>query len=386
MAKKNIYKKSILKELLTHDALTCADLSANTGRSVTLTSKMVEELIAENIIEEKGFAPSSGGRRPLIYSLKDDALYVVAVAMDQFITKVAILDPKLRPVGKNVAIELPLENNGDALEKLTEVISEAINASGLDKEKFIGVGIGMPGFISADKGHNYTFLGANIVSYIQNRIEIPVFIENDSSTIALAEYKFGVAKGESNAMIINVSWGVGLGMILNGSLFRGNDGFAGEFSHLPLFQNGKLCSCKKIGCLETETSLNYMLETAREKISEGKASALKSLLEDAHDHESYFQAFMHAAKLGDSLTIEIISDAGYNIGRGIATLMHLLNPGKIIISGRCAVAGKIWLAPIQRAINEFCIPMLTSNTVIEISSLNQNAEVLGAATLAIQKF
>src|SRR5699024_2736024 len=99
--------------------------------------------------------------------------------------------------------------------------------------------------------------------YIKEKTGYPTFIENDSSTIALAEIKYGRAVNEKNAMILNLSWGIGLGMILEGKLFRGNDGFAGEFSHIPLFKNGKLCSCGKTGCLETETSLSYMIRKAK---------------------------------------------------------------------------------------------------------------------------
>ncbi|ANI90147.1 sugar kinase [Arachidicoccus ginsenosidimutans] len=385
MSPKNIsYRKSILKELLSHQTLACADISASIGKSVVLTTRVLNEMITHGIVEEKGLAPSSGGRRPATYSIKPDAVYLVSVAMDQFVTRIALLDAGLNPVIPETKIELPLANNEHALETLTNTISSVIKKSGIAPNKILGIGIAMPGFIDAKKGANYTFLGHNTAAFIKTQTGLPVFIENDSSAIALAEYKFGIAKGEKNAMIINISWGVGLGMIIDNKLFRGDNGFAGEFSHIPLFINGKLCSCGKTGCLETETSLGFMLEQAIEKINHGRASVLKKMLTDAKDHEQKYQDFIKAANIGDSLVVEIISDAGYNIGRGIAILIHLLNPGKIVISGRCAAAGKIWLAPIQRAINEFCIPHLVSNTKVEVSTLNHKAEIIGAAALLIE--
>lgn len=385
MNKKSLsYKKNILKELLIGKTLSCAEISDRTGKSAALVTKMLNEMIADGFVEEKGFAPSSGGRRPLTYSLRAQSLYFIGVAMDQFVTRIAVVDPYLNFEGPVEEIELALADNENALQVLGDAILKTINNSGIDKDKFIGVGIGMPGFIDPHHGANYTFMGRNVAAYIKTKTNLPVFIENDSSTIALAENTFGQAQEETNAMIINVSWGVGLGMIINGKLFRGNDGFAGEFSHIPLFVNGKLCSCGKTGCLETETSLSFMLSQAEESIKNGKASVLKELLSKAKSHEEKYQALMKAAQIGDSLTVEIISDAGYNIGRGIAILIHLLNPGKIVISGRCSAAGKIWLAPIHRAINEFCIPRLVSNTSVEVSKLSHAAEIIGAALLVIE--
>lgn len=385
MHKKSLsYKKSIVKELLIGRTLSCAEISDRTGKSTALVTKMLNAMIADGFVEEKGFAPSSGGRRPLTYSLRPESFYLIGVAMDQFVTRIAIADTHLNFAAPVKEVELTLADNENALPELGDAILKTINNSGIDQDKFIGIGIGMPGFIDPNNGANYTFMGRNVAAYIKTKTNLPVFIENDSSTIALAENTFGQAKEETNAMIINVGWGVGLGMIINGKLFRGNEGFAGEFSHIPLFVNGKLCSCGKTGCLETETSLNFMLAQAGESIKKGKASILKELLPKAKSHEEKYQAFMKAAQIGDSLTVEIISDAGYNIGRGIAILIHLLNPGKIVISGRCSAAGKIWLAPVHRAINEFCIPRLVSNTKVEVSKLSHTAEMIGAALLVIE--
>ncbi|MGF7230886.1 ROK family protein [Arachidicoccus sp.] len=377
--KNTSYKKSILGELFLTNSSSCAELSERMGKSLSLATKMVNELVEEDLVIEKGLAPSSGGRRPLTYSLRPDSFYIVAVAMDQFVSRIAILDAHKNFVTPTKEIELALAKNDQALEKLTEHILSVIETTKIDRDKVIGIGIGMPGFIDPHKGANYTFLGADICNYIQSKTNLPVFIENDSSAIALAEYKFGAARGESNAMVVNIGWGVGLGMIIDNKLFRGEDGFAGEFSHIPLFQNGKLCSCGKIGCLETESSLNYMLDRAATEIENGKASFLKSAVLSSDKHETKFQQFIQAAIIGDSVTVGIISDVGYNIGRGIAILIHLLNPSKIVLSGRGSAAGKIWLAPIQHA-----IPRLVSNTKIVVSTLNHDAEIIGAASLVIE--
>jgi predicted NBD/HSP70 family sugar kinase len=270
---------------------------------------------------------------------------------------------------------------------LVNSIEEIIELSGIPKQKIVGIGIGMPGFVNVKKGINYTYMhlphDKSITKYITDKIGVTTFIDNDSSLVALAELRFGFGKEEKNAMVINISWGVGLGLIINGELFRGNDGFAGEFSHIPLFLNGKLCSCGKTGCLETETSILLIVERAREGINSGRLTKLKALPDDL---EMAADSIIKAVKEGDQFAIELFSKAGYDIGRGVAVLIHLLNPKMIILSGRGSSAGQIWKAPIQQALNEHCIHRLFQSTSIEISTLGTQAELIGAAALVMENY
>ncbi|MBX2925571.1 MAG: ROK family transcriptional regulator [Chitinophagaceae bacterium] len=385
-----LYKKKIIKQLYFSGLLSCAELSNKIDKSLSLTTKMLNELIREGTVVETGYAPSSGGRRPLMYSLKPDILYTVAVAMDQFFTRISIMDMQNRHVKEVEKFELKLADNPQAATVLAEKIQQVIENSGIPKNKIVGIGIGMPGFVDPNKGANYTFLPTkeeSLTELIHHKTGIPANIENDSSIVALAELRFGAARNRKNAMVINIGWGVGLGMILNGELFRGDNGFAGEFSHIPLFNNGKLCSCGKSGCLETETSLFVIVEKAKEGLSKGRVSVLKQLLSGREeDLEKDAETIITSAGKGDRFAIELLSEAGYNIGRGIAILIHLLNPGIVVLSGRGASAGKIWQAPIQQALNEHCIPQLAVNTDIIMSTTGYEAELTGSAALVMDKY
>jgi predicted NBD/HSP70 family sugar kinase len=221
------------------------------------------------------------------------------------------------------------------------------------------------------------------VSYIEKEIELPTYIDNDSSLIALAEFRLGAARNKKNAAVINFGWGVGLGMIVDKALFRGYNGFAGEFSHIPLFDNNKLCECGKSGCLETEASMTVVVEKVREEIKNGRASHIKSVPEN---FEEAFATIINAATRGDQLTVEILSETAFNIGRGIAILIHILNPELVVISGRGAAAGNMLLAPMQQAVNRFCIPRLASYTEITVSDLSDKAELIGAAALVLENY
>ncbi len=382
-----LYRRKIIKLLYFDKKLSCNNLSEKIDKSLPLVTKIINDLVKEGIVVENGYAASTGGRRPITYSLQADKAYILSVAMDQFVTRMVIMDMHNNYVTDVESIELRLSNNAHALSFLANSIDEFLANSGIDKTKIIGIGIGMPGFVDSQKGTNHTFLhengAVNISQYIKDKTGLPVYIDNDSSLIALAELRFGSARHKKNAMVINAGWGVGLGLILNGELFRGTNGFAGEFSHIPLFDNNKLCTCGKSGCLETEASLLVVIEKIQQALQSGKPSFIKSL--PGENFEQAWQMIVEAAIKGDKLSVELLSEAGYNIGRGVAILIHLLNPEIIIISGRGSLVGKMWLAPIQQALNEYCIPQLGAYTELQLSDLGYHAELIGAAALVMEQ-
>lgn len=388
MPKNRIYKGQIIRQLFFSGNLSCLDLSNKIDKSLPFVNRLLSELIEEGLVMETGYAPSSGGRRPLMYSLKTGILYVIAVAMDQFFTRIALMDMQNREIAFLEKFDLNLAEERNALEILTGRIQSVIEQSNTKKDHITGIGIAIPGFVDTKTGINYTFLtqqNKSVTAHIAEQTGLPVFIDNDSSVVALAEFRFGNARGRKNAMVVNLGWGIGLGMVLDEKLFRGNDGFAGEFSHIPLFTNGKICSCGKHGCLETESSLMIITEKARKGMQEGILSQMRGLFTNGNA-ENDCNVLMEAASKGDRFAVSLFSDAGYVIGRGLAILIHIINPEMIILSGRGAAAGKLWLAPIQQALNEHCIPRLADKTQLEISALGYQAEIVGAAALVMENF
>ncbi|MFI5157954.1 MAG: ROK family protein [Sphingobacteriales bacterium] len=380
-------KNIIIKRLYFDKALSFADLSEILDKSIPSVSKAVNELIEEGFVIEQGFAPSSGGRRPLMYALLPSAMYIVTVAMDQLSTRIQMVDLLNNPVADIALNELKLFANPHALSTLIDYINNYILACGIPKNKIAGIGIGMPGFIDAAEGINYTYLdsaGQSLTQLITSQTGVPAYIENDSSLIALAEQKFGIAKNHKDVMVINLGWGIGLGMIINGEIYRGHNGFAGEFSHIPLSEDGALCTCGKRGCLEAEASMLVVAEKAIKGIKKGHISSLKHT--DKDQSKLVGNAIMEAANNGDQFAIELLSDAGYKIGKALAILIHIMNPESIVLSGRGAIVGKILLAPMQQALNKYCIPRLVSSTELLISDLGFNAELIGTAVLVMENF
>ncbi|WP_255486893.1 ROK family protein [Mucilaginibacter sp. SP1R1] len=378
-------RSDILKQLYFRKSLLHTDLSLIYDRSIPVINKIINQLIKEGLVAEFGYAASSGGRRPQQYAVKADAMYTVAVAMDQFSTRIVMMDMHNNPVTKIETLELRLNDNPAALNLLVTAINNCIGQSGIPKEKILGMGIGMPGFVSVSEGVNYSYLDTGIqklTDYIYTATSVPVYIANDSSLVALAEQKFGAAQSKHQAMVINLGWGIGLGMIVNGEIFRGNDGFAGEFSHIPLFEDGALCLCGKQGCLEAEASMLVVTKKAIEGIKQGKLTSLQSFVNEPL--QVIANAIFEAIAIGDQYVVDLLSDAGYKIGKALAILIHIMNPKVIVLSGLGTRAGKIMLAPIQQALNKYCIPRLADKTELLISTLGFDAGLLGATALVME--
>jgi len=380
-------KNMIIKKLYFNKAMSCAGLSELFDKSIPSIAKAVNELMHEGFVVEDGYAPSSGGRRPLMYSVKSNAMHILAIALDQLTARIQLFDLLNNPVADMLTFELKLLNNPDALAKLIEQINGYIKNTNIAKEKIAGIGIGMPGFINVTEGINYTYLdagGQSLTAYLTAKTGITTYIDNDSSLIALAEQKFGIAKSQNEVMVINLGWGIGLGMIVNGKLFRGYNGFAGELSHIPLSEDGALCECGKRGCLEAEASLLVVAQKAIAGIQQGRITSLKY---NSNDHSKLVgDAILEAANNGDQFAIELLSDAGYKIGKALAILIHIMNPAIIVLSGRGAKVAKILMAPIQQALHKYCIPRLSAGTELLVSELGFDAELIGAAVLVMENF
>jgi predicted NBD/HSP70 family sugar kinase/phage FluMu protein Com len=376
-----ISNSETIKCLFYNKLLTSADVSNHIGKSIPYAIKVLNELKKKGYVEEMGLANSSGGRKPLNYSLISDSFYLVSVAMDQFSAQMVAVDMNNNFVTDIIRYEFDIFTLKP--DHLINHINQFIQSSKIPKSSILGIALTMPGFIDTEMGINYTYLnvaGQPLAGYLQQEISIPVFLDNDSTAIALAEQKFGVAAHIKNVMVLNLGWGIGLGMILENKIFRGNNGLAGEFSHIPLFKNGKLCNCGKHGCLETEASLIAVTAIAKEGIRKGQTTSLSNYAEVDAD------AIINEAIKGDVFSVKLISEAAYHVGEGLAILIHLMNPGAIVLSGKGGVVGKLWLAPIQQAINEHCIPLLTNFTEIKLSGLNTKAQLIGGAALIVENF
>lgn len=376
---------AIIKELYFSGMQSIADLSKSIGKSIPNITRSIQQLTENQIISSEGPAPSTGGRRAIRYSLRVDHLpNILAIAIDQFNTSITLLDLSNKNVKSTRCELINLHDDKNPYDSILKLIDDYLSDQTQLKSNIAAIGITMPGFVDSDKGVNTSYPDHHPFFDIRSRIashtRIPTFIENDSTAIAIAEHNFGRAKGSSDVLVVNLNWGVGLGMILKNELFKGHTGFAGEFSHIPLSDLNKLCSCGKRGCLEVEASLVAALEFASQKLQSGDVSQLSPIFQQTNTIT--IDQLIESALNGDQIAIESFARIGYMLGKGIATLIHIINPEKIVISGKGAKIGRILLPQIQASILEFSINRLSQHTSIEISSL-QEAQIIGSGCTAL---
>ncbi|UPZ37096.1 ROK family protein [Sphingobacterium sp. PCS056] len=377
----------IIKAIYFQKLQSIAQLSKAFNKSIPLITKSVNSLLEMNLIEGNDLAASTGGRRAIQFKINNNLLkYTLVIALDQYYTSIYIFDLENNIIAENVDIYNPLKNKDKALDIIIGLTEELITLSNIPTANFLGIGISMPGFVDTEKGINDSFDKQSKLHHIKKHISehfnMPTIIENDSTCIAFAEQKFGAAKNVKSSLVINLNWGVGLGMIVNGQIFKGSSGYAGEFSHIPLSDSNELCSCGKKGCLEVEASLTAAVKNVQAAINAGEKSSLES--EQQNNLLAQGDALLESAINGDQLAVANLGKIGYMLGKGIATLIHILNPEVIIISGRGAKAGTILMPQIQTAINEFCIPRLAQATQIRISETNKQAQSVGTAAFIIE--
>jgi glucokinase-like ROK family protein len=386
--KQAIAIKRTISMLYYEQTLSNLDLGRQLFMTPPSVTSMLNNLIEEGIVEMKGQGTSNGGRKPMLYGLVPDFGYILSIDMDQYYTKMAIFNMHNINVSPVKTFRLRLNNERSTLEALFSEIHSLIETSTIDKSKILGIGLSIPGFVNTQLGINFTFLnfgdGKPLRTAMEEELGIPVFIENDASVLAFGESKFGLAKGVKNALVLKMNWGVGLGLILNGQLYRGHAGLAGEFSHIPIVDNEIICSCGKQGCLETETSALVLAKLAKEGIKNGKLSSLQSMVnEDLDKIEA--EMVVKAANMGDQYSVQILSIIGYKLGKGISILMHLFNPELIILGGNMAKANQFLTIPIQQALNKYCIPFIQDNTRILVSKHEENGGLLGAVAMVFDK-
>ncbi|MDP4290364.1 MAG: ROK family transcriptional regulator [Bacteroidota bacterium] len=385
--KKFILKKRIIQLLYIEGNKSIPDIGRATGMSIPTITRTITELIEEGLVLDNGIGASIGGRRPNLYLLNAEARYVLGIDMGRFSTHIAILNLNRQIVSSEEIIISELEHDETIVDKIYQKFKELIANAGIDSKKLIGIGVAFPGLIDAKTGMSQTYKNFSdrpLSKFFEDKFDLPVFVENDARVMALGESYFGLAQGKENVLCLKIGAGIGMGMILNGKLYRGNSGFAGEFGHLEVEPEGKLCICGKRGCLETVASGRAIANRAQSDMANGMVSILGKLSGEIPDKIDAGMV-VEAAQLEDQYAIGLLSEMGEQLGKGIAVLINIFNPEMIIIGGKIGVAENYILDPLQLSLNKYAISRIKRDCQIVTSKLREKAALLGAFALVIDK-
>jgi N-acetylglucosamine repressor len=248
------------------------------------------------------------------------------------------------------------------------------------KKQLLGVGVGLAGIVDAEEGilrqsPIYGWDSVPLRSMLQSKLHIPVYIENDVNTLTLTEKWFGHGQGVDHFLTVTVGRGIGLGIVANGQFYRGESGGAGEFGHTTVNPDGPLCDCGKHGCLEAYVGDPGLIRSAQESFALGKLSASVQDLDE----------LLSLAQTGDPAAIQIFDRAGRILGIGIANLINLFNPKKIIISGEGTREGDFLFVPMKESIQQNTMPGLFDPNTVQIAPWGDDAWARGAAGLVLRE-
>lgn len=290
------------------------ELSKETGLKTSTISNIINDLINDGLVVEKGIGDSSLGRKPKLIELNRLAFYVIGVEIDVTHISVGLMDVWGNLVTK---IETPVDEEHDKSEIMNVVISSVkdILSEARDKSQGVkGIGVGVMGLVEPKSGvlhfslhHNWKDLP--IKSILEEEFKLPVIVDNDSRAMVLGEYWFGAGRGVKNLVLINVSDGIGSGMIINGKLYYGVGGIAGEIGHASISYNGPKCGCGNYGCLETFVSGLAIVTRARKAIEEGTQTIIMKLAKGKLEKITG-EVVCQAAKKGDEFSLKLLESAG----------------------------------------------------------------------------
>ena len=386
--KNYLLKIRLIKNLYQKGASTANEICGSMGLSLPTVNTLLTDLIRSGEVIKQGRAASQGGRKPDLYRLAPDAFYVLAVDLSKYAVSLALYNCQQAQVKDKVIHKLVLNNEAETFEQLCLHLETYISASGFPSQKIIAIGISMPGLIDSKAGINHTYLnfgGKSLQAHLESRFPQAVFLENDARAMTLAEFKFGAAKSAQNVLGIFVGWGIGLGIVIDGKLYQGTSGFAGEFAHSPLFESQEInCTCGKKGCLEAIASGTSIVRMAEEALLLDKDSILARMAK-AYKGALDPNLVVNAAKEGDQRAITILSDVGLNLGRGISMLIQLLNPELIVLGGVVAEADQYILTPIQQALNVYCMAKSREKTQLALYQLGNDVGLVGAIAVVTDK-
>ena len=379
-------KKSIIALCINEGDYSLADLSKELNTSVPTITKLVGELIDEGFLTDMGKQGTSGGRRPSIYGLNPSAGYFVGTEVRRNSISVAVTNFKGQLIDYHEEVPFSLENSEKSFRSLCSYLLGLIEKIDISREEVLAFGFNLSGRVNNETGYCFTyFIGEDrpIASFLEDELKRPVFVENDSRAMTYGEYISGIANNEEDMLFINVSWGLGMGMITDGKLSYGKSGFSGEIGHFPLLDNDQICHCGKTGCLETGASGSAIYRIFTEKLRDGRESTLAERF--ANGEDITLDDILNAANEEDVLAIEVIEEIGSVLGRAIAGLINLFNPELVVIGGIVSKVKEYLLLPIRSAIQKHSLNMVNKDTTIKLSKLGEKAGPIGACMLSRSK-
>ena len=382
---------SILELVVKHGPISRTEISRQTGLNIVTISNYINEFIEGELVVEKGFDVSTGGRRPTLVELNPKFGYIIGVGLTALNIVGILVDPKMQVICE-VKKERPADNSEVIIDKLVETVEEVLAKSKIEPEKIKGLGIGIPGVIDVE-GQTIRWLGAMGLSMVsisgvslkdifEKEFDMPTMVEHDAACAVFGERWFGF-ESEIKDMIYMYT-GVGCGLIINGQIYRGSNGSAGEvgiFNPTSPDAETRRQESLALGTWELDLGIGYY---AKEAMNKGTKSRIFELAGNNPDKIN-LNLVIEASKAGDKFANGLLEAAGGQLGKKISFLVNLLNPEVVVIGGGVEQAGSVFMDSVKRTMHSWAREENIRNLRIVPARLGENAVAMGAACLVLQR-
>ena len=375
----------MLSAIVGCESISVGEIAEKCNLSIPTASKFIDELVESGIIIDLGQRHKQGGRKPNMYAPNPAIGYFVGVDLRNHTAQIGVMDFGGNLIFKSDRFAFGLERS-NAFNHICTAIDTELKNSGIDPQDIIAYTFSVPGRVNTNTGESFNYfteVKGSLREAFKERLGAEVYIDNDSRVMCYGEYVHSKLADFSNMLYINLSWGLGMGMILDGKLYYDHTGFSGELGHIPIFDNEIFCRCGKKGCLETEASGNAMLRILQIKHAAGAQSVLSPKIE--RNEKITTQDFIDAVDSGDMLMIEILEEVGTSLGKGIAAMINVLNPQLVVLGGALAQTEDYLLMSTLSSVRKHSINIVNRETTFRLAATGNDVDILGCCYIARDK-
>jgi len=381
----------VLRLIHNQSSLSRAQLANITGLNKSTVSSLVDELIARNLVLETGSNTGGTGRPATLLEVNRGAGYILGVELGVDFISVAVTDFLGSIIWRKSENADPPEDQGKMIDQTLRIVKEALAAGKKKNYRFLGMGLATPGTVDVHKGMlifapNLHWRNVPFAKIFSEQTKLKVFVENDANAAAMAEHIFGSARQCQDFLFVFAGVGIGGGLFLNGKIYRGKNGYAGEIGHSPIMAEPSqtVCHCGNRGCWETYANQYSIIQRIRARLEVKRPSIIPQLMAEQNSPLD-IPLIKQAADANDREAIDSFAEAGRAMGQGLAGLINIFNPEKVILGGPLSIAGEYLLPAIKEMVRRHSMLEIGQQVEVQLSSFGPDASLIGSIAIVVDE-
>lgn len=378
---------SVLRLIHSQAPISRAQLAVVTGLNKSTISSLVDDLIARKLVNEAGSNSTGAGRPATMLEINPHAGLIIGVELGVDFVSVAVTDFLGNITWRRREDANPNEGQQKMIDQTLRIVHEAMNAGKKKNTHFLGLGLATPGTVDLKEkvlifAPNLHWRNVPFGKIFSEQTKLKVFVENDANAAATAEHLFGTARRCQDFLFVFAGVGIGGGLFLNGKLYRGKNGYAGEIGHSPIMAEPSqtVCHCGNRGCWETYANQYSIIQRVQARLEVKRTSIIPKLMAE-HNSPLTIPLIKQAADAGDREAIDSFAEAGHAMGQGLAGLVNIFNPDKIILGGPLSLAGEYLLPSIRETVSRHSMPEIDQQAEVVLSPFGPDASLIGAIAI-----